>query len=112
MQSIHSEISLPTWLQNLINKNNFEKNSVVNPSIKNSIEEYYDLAYKRVVQIDNLSMLIPDSSVGVIDATGKYISEQNGSFGLCCSGYAKWIADGFYYPLRKSCNENTPQVAS
>ena len=101
MQSIQAQISLPNWLQNAINKNNFEKNKKSLFEKKITKEEYYDLAYRRTTQIDKLSMLIPDSSVGVIDATGKYINEKDDNFGLCCSGYAKWIADGYYYPLRK-----------
>ena len=101
MQSIQAQILLPNWLQNEINKKNFEKNKEIITSKKITKEEYYDLAYRRVNQIDSLSLLIPDSSVGVIDATGKYINEKDDNFGLCCSGYAKWIADGYYYPLRK-----------
>ena len=101
MQSIQAQILLPNWLQNAINKKNFEKNKEIITSKKITKEEYYDLAYRRVKQIDSLSLLIPDSSVGVIDATGKYINEKDDNFGLCCSGYAKWIADGYYYPLRK-----------
>ena len=100
MQSIQAEISLPNWLQNAINFYQAE-NAKTLTNNKFSKEEYYDLAYRKVMQIDSLSMLIPDSSVGVIDATGKYISEKDDNFGLCCSGYAKWIADGYYYPLRK-----------
>jgi hypothetical protein len=101
MQSIQAQILLPNWLQNAINKKNFEKNKEIITSKKITKEEYYDLSYRRVKQIDSLSLLIPDSSVGVIDATGKYINEKDDNFGLCCSGYAKWIADGYYYPLRK-----------
>ncbi|MBQ1197358.1 MAG: hypothetical protein IIX47_01990 [Spirochaetaceae bacterium] len=74
MQSIQAQILLPNWLQNAINKKNFEKNKEIITSKKITKEEYYDLAYRRVKQIDSLSLLIPDSSVGVIDATGKYIN--------------------------------------
>ena len=100
MQSVQAQISLPNWLQNAINFYQTE-NAKTLTNNKFSKEEYYDLAYRKVMQIDSLSMLIPDSSVGVIDATGKYINEKDDNFGLCCSGYAKWIADGYYYPLRK-----------
>ena len=106
MQSIHAQIILPDWLQKAIN---FYQTENIKTLTNNKLtkEEYYDLAYRRVKQIDSLSMLIPDSSVGVIDATGKYINEKDDSFGLCCSGYAKWIADGYYYPLRK---KNHPRL--
>ena len=81
MQSIQAQISLPNWLQNAINKNNFEKNKKSLLEKKITKEEYYDLAYRRTTQIDKLSMLIPDSSVGVIDATGKYINEKDDNLG-------------------------------
>ena len=81
MQSIQAQILLPNWLQNAINKKNFEKNKEIITSKKITREEYYDLAYRRVKQIDSLSLLIPDSSVGVIDATGKYINEKDDNFG-------------------------------
>ena len=106
MQSIRAQIILPDWLQKAINSSQIEnEKALTNTNLTK--EEYYDLAYRRVKQIDSLSMLIPDSSVGVIDATGKYINEKDDGFGLCCSGYAKWIADGYYYPLRK---KNHPRL--
>lgn len=40
-----------------------------------------------------------DSSIGAIDANGSYT--RNSNKGLNCSGFAKWIVDGFYYPLAK-----------
>ena len=46
---------------------------------------------------------LKDSSIGVIDAAGKYINGANN--GLNCSGFAKWIVDGFYYPLAKNETE-------
>lgn len=67
----------------------------------NTNEKTYSLIEKRVKQINALSILIPDSPTGVIDAKGNYIQQDDNSFGLCCAGYAKWIADGFYFPLRK-----------
>ena len=82
MQSIQAQISLPNWLQNAINFYQAENTKTLTNN-KFSKEEYYDLAYRKVMQIDSLSMLIPDSSVGVIDATGKYISEKDDNFGLC-----------------------------
>lgn len=41
--------------------------------------------------------LLRDSPIGVIDADGKYTKESGR--GLNCSGFVKWIADGFYSPL-------------
>ena len=41
-----------------------------------------------------------DSSIGAIDADGLYL--KNSNHGLNCSGFAKWIVDGFYYPLAKN----------
>ena len=42
---------------------------------------------------------LKDSSYGAIDGDGKY-TLLSGK-GLNCSGFAKWIVDGFYYPLAK-----------
>lgn len=47
--------------------------------------------------------LLKDSPVGVIDANGNYTSDSNN--GLNCSGFAKWIVDGFFYPLAKDETE-------
>lgn len=44
-----------------------------------------------------------DSSIGAIDANGCYL--KNADKGLNCSGFAKWIVDGFYYPLAKNETE-------
>lgn len=41
-----------------------------------------------------------DSSSGAIDSEGNYTRESDK--GLNCSGFAKWIIDGFYYPLAKN----------
>jgi len=48
-----------------------------------------------------------DSSIGVIDSNGDYIKDNNK--GLNCSGFAKWIVDGFYTPL---CNNNEAKYMS
>lgn len=45
---------------------------------------------------------IKDSPIGAIDAEGKYTQEQGAEIGLNCSGFAKWIIDGFYYPLSRN----------
>ncbi|MCR4789729.1 MAG: hypothetical protein K5839_01475 [Treponemataceae bacterium] len=67
-----------------------------------SAQHYYSLSRNRVTQINKVSELIPDSKTGVIDAQGYYIQEADDRFGLNCSGYAKWIADGYYHPLVKN----------
>ena len=54
----------------------------------------------------NLSNL-KDSPIGAIDSDGIYLKKSNN--GLNCSGFAKWIADGFYTPL---CEENEPRYMS
>lgn len=46
---------------------------------------------------------LKDSSVGAIDADGNYTVDSNK--GLNCSGFVKWLADGFYMPLRKNKNK-------
>lgn len=46
---------------------------------------------------------LQDSPIGSIDSEGKYIKGSNN--GLNCSGFAKWIVDGFYYPLAKNDTE-------
>ena len=46
---------------------------------------------------------LKDSSIGAIDADGYYT--KNSHNGLNCSGFIKWIADGFYTPIRKRKNK-------
>lgn len=41
--------------------------------------------------------LLSDSPTGAIDSDGNYT--KNSGNGLNCSGFAKWIVDGFYTPL-------------
>ena len=40
-----------------------------------------------------------DSNIGAIDSEGKYT--KGSGRGLNCSGFAKWVIDGFYTPLTK-----------
>lgn len=42
-----------------------------------------------------------DSETGAMDAAGNYVDTQNGLPGLNCAGFAKFIADGFYSPIKK-----------
>lgn len=44
-----------------------------------------------------------DSSCGAIDAVGNYTKDSGN--GLGCSGFAKWVVDGFYYPLTEGSLE-------
>lgn len=46
---------------------------------------------------------IKDSPTGAIDSVGNYT--KNSGNGLNCSGFAKWIVDGFYYPLTEGSKE-------
>lgn len=48
-------------------------------------------------EVRNEISLLSDSSIGAIDSDGNYT--KNSSNGLNCSGFAKWIVDGFYTPL-------------
>jgi hypothetical protein len=52
---------------------------------------------------------LKDSSFGAIDANGNYTVDSNQ--GLNCSGFVKWVADGFYMPLRRKKNK-TPMYLS
>lgn len=47
--------------------------------------------------------LLKDSSSGAIDSKGNYTKGSEN--GLNCSGFAKWIIDGFYYPLTEGISE-------
>jgi len=49
--------------------------------------------------------LLSDRDDGAMDADRKFVNIDNGlpqeqPGGLNCSGFAKWVADGFYHPLR------------
>ncbi|MBN2051196.1 MAG: hypothetical protein JW760_12160 [Spirochaetales bacterium] len=48
--------------------------------------------------------LIPDAEDGALDSRGQWVSIETGAEpeikGLNCSGFAKWIVDGFYEPLK------------
>ncbi len=46
---------------------------------------------------------LKDSSSGAIDSEGNYTKDSGN--GLNCSGFAKWIVDGFYYPLTEGLSE-------
>lgn len=50
---------------------------------------------------------LKDSSYGAIDGDGRYLKDTNK--GLNCSGFAKWIVDGFYTPL---CKAGEPKYMS
>ena len=68
----------------------------------------FDLAfaltsYEILNKIRDSLTLLHDSPTGAIDADGKYTKGSND--GLNCSGFAKWIIDGFYYPLAKNDEE-------
>lgn len=56
-----------------------------------------------VYKIRNKLSLLTDSPTGAIDSKGNY-TKGSGN-GLNCSGFAKWIIDGFYYPLTEGLSE-------
>lgn len=69
------------------------------------------LSWKTSKQIAEQIRLIPDSETGAIDASGKYVKQKDASFGLNCSGFAKWVADGYYYPLHKNISPTEPYLS-
>jgi hypothetical protein len=46
---------------------------------------------------------LPDFDDGAMDKAGRFVRIEDGleveTGGLNCSGFAKWVVDGFYYPL-------------
>ena len=56
-----------------------------------------------ILEIRKKIQNLKDSPIGAIDSEGKYTTDSNN--GLNCSGFIKWIADGFYMPIRKQNNE-------
>jgi len=46
---------------------------------------------------------LKDSPTGAIDADGNYTKDR--IQGLNCAGFAKWVVDGFYYPLARNETE-------
>lgn len=57
--------------------------------------------------VREISPLLKDSPTGAIDSDGNYTKNSNN--GLNCSGFAKWIVDGFYTPL---CKEDESKYIS
>ena len=61
----------------------------------------WSIAPKELYKVISLNIVkLKDSSIGAIDADGCYLKNANN--GLNCSGFAKWIVDGFYTPLCKN----------
>jgi hypothetical protein len=63
-----------------------------------------ELAFNHVESIRRLLPGLSDQDDGAMDADCRYVfittgAPQGGSGGLNCSGFAKWISDGFYYGL-------------
>ena len=63
-----------------------------------------ELAFTHVEAIRRLLPRLSDRDDGAMDADRRYVfietgDPQVGSGGLNCSGFAKWISDGFYYGL-------------
>lgn len=60
-----------------------------------------------IYEIRKVLPKLNDSPIGAIDADGKFLDKSNN--GLNCSGFAKWIVDGFYTPL---CNDDESKYTS
>jgi hypothetical protein len=63
-----------------------------------------ELAFSHVEKIRRLLPGLSDRDDGALDAAGRYVfiasgEPQGGPGGLNCSGFAKWISDGFYHGL-------------
>jgi hypothetical protein len=62
------------------------------------------LAFTQVEKIRRLLPALSDTDDGAMDADSRFVFIGNGepqgeAGGLNCSGFAKWISDGFYYGL-------------
>ena len=71
------------------------------------VNSYAESSYKIMEEIHKKIGLLKDSPTGAIDEDGKFLKNSNN--GLNCSGFAKWIVDGFYYPL--SSNEQVKYIS-
>jgi hypothetical protein len=63
-----------------------------------------ELAFSHVQSIRRMLPSLSDNDDGALDADQNYVFIESGlhqgdSGGLNCSGFAKWISDGFYYGL-------------
>lgn len=63
-----------------------------------------ELAFTHVEHIRRLLPALADQDDGALDADSRYVFIESGdpqgaAGGLNCSGFAKWISDGFYYGL-------------
>jgi len=63
-----------------------------------------ELAFTHVENIRRLLPRLSDQDDGALDEESRYVfidsgEPQGGAGGLNCSGFAKWISDGFYYGL-------------
>jgi hypothetical protein len=84
-------------------------------NLSKSTVRWERLLYRRVSPLDRLTLAhvehirrtlpaLSDQDDGAMDADRRYVSIETGnpqgeSGGLNCSGFAKWISDGFYYGL-------------
>ena len=64
-----------------------------------------------ISQIQSELVLLFDNEDGAINSNGEYVFIESGEFqpignrGLNCSGFCKWIIDGYYYPLKQEFTE-------
>jgi hypothetical protein len=84
-------------------------------NLSNSTVSWERLLYRRIAEVDELvhshvqhirGLLpkLPDQEDGALDEQGRFVFIDSGQLqgtagGLNCSGFAKWIADGFYHGL-------------
>ncbi len=66
---------------------------------------YSDDVRQLSMRIISLLRFLHDSDDGAINKNGRFVSistlkEQKGVGGLNCSGFAKWVIDGLYYPRK------------
>lgn len=63
-----------------------------------------------VMQIRSQLKFLPDAEDGAMDETGHLVRiatlPANGLPGFNCSGFLKWLADGFYFPLMRDHGDN------
>ena len=113
--SLYKTDSSINW--ELLNGNELTYKNYVNmSSMLDILSEFFDVFATAVTKsglicsvalgktlVDSFAKAVDSNPIGAIDSEGKYTTDSNN--GLNCSGFIKWIADGFYMPIRKQNNE-------
>lgn len=73
----------------------------------NTSPDFLDNYLKIIKTIRKKLPYLVDSETGAIDAKGKYTNSKDKP-GLNCAGFAKYIADGFYSPLKRKLSPKEP----